>query len=104
MGRNARVLAALTALLVCAVAPSSGSARPRGTATPAAQLQSALLAQINGFRAAHGLVRLTVSGPLTGVADRHSAQMAKLGFFSHDSANGQSFSQRLKQAYSPRGF
>ena len=31
-------------------------------------------------------------------------QMAKLGFFSHDSANGQPFSQRLAQAYSPRGF
>ena len=81
MGRNARVLAALAALLVVAVAPSSGSARPQGTTTPSAQLQSALLAQINGFRAAHGLVRLRVSEPLTGVADRHSAQMAKLGFF-----------------------
>ena len=104
MGRNARVLAALTALLAVAVAPSSGSARPQGTTTPTAQLQSALLAQINGFRAAHGLVRLRVSEPLTGVADRHSAQMAKLGFFSHDSANGQSFSQRLAQVYSPRGF
>jgi uncharacterized protein YkwD len=104
MGRNARVLAALAALLVVAVAPSSGSARPQGTTTPSAQLQSALLAQINGFRAAHGLVRLRVSEALTGVADRHSAQMAKLGFFSHDSANGQSFAQRLKQAYSPRGY
>ena len=104
MGRNARVLAALAALLVVAVAPPSGSARPGGTTTPTAQLQGALLAQINGFRAAHGLVRLKVSGSLTGVADRHSAQMAKLGFFSHDSANGQPFTQRLKQAYSPRGY
>jgi uncharacterized protein YkwD len=104
MGRNARVLAALAALLVVVVAPSSGSASPRGTTSPAAQLQSALLGQINGFRAAHGLARLKVSSPLTGVADRHSAQMAKLGFFSHDSANGQSFSQRLKLAYSPRGY
>ncbi len=104
MGRNARVLAALAALLVVAVAPSSGSARPQRTTTPTAQLQSALLAQINGFRAAHGLVRLKVAGSLTGVAVRHSAQMAKLGFFSHDSANGQSFSQRLAQTYSPRGY
>jgi uncharacterized protein YkwD len=104
MGRNARVLAALTALLACAIAPSPGSARPHGTTAPAAQLQTALLAQINGFRSAHGLVRLKVSGPLTGAADRHSAQMAKRGFFSHDSANGQSFMSRIKQAYSPRGF
>ena len=104
MGRNARVLATLAAVLVCAIAPSSGSAHPHGSTAPAAQLQSALLAQINGFRSRHGLVRLKVSRPLTGVADRHSAQMAKLGFFSHNSANGQSFMQRLRRAYSPRGF
>ena len=104
MGRNSRVLAALAALLLVAVAPSSGSARPSGTAAPAAQLQTALLAQINGFRAAHGLSRLKISGPLAGVADRHSAEMARRGFFSHDSANGQSFTQRLKLAYTPNGY
>ena len=104
MGRNARVLAALAALLVVAVAPTSGSARAPGKTTQVVQLRTALLGQINSFRSAHGLVRLTASDPLTGVADRHSSQMAKLGFFSHDSANGQSFTQRLKQAYSPRGF
>jgi len=68
------------------------------------QVQTALLAQINGFRAAHGLRPLKLNGALVGAADRHSAQMAKLGFFSHNSANGQSFSQRIAQAYSPRGF
>jgi uncharacterized protein YkwD len=104
MGRNARVLAALAALLVVAVAPSSSSARVPGTTTQVARLQTGLLGQINAFRAAHGLVRLKVSAPLTGVADRHSSEMAKRGFFSHDSANGQSFTQRLEQAYSPRGF
>jgi uncharacterized protein YkwD len=101
---NSRILAVLAALLVLVVAPSSGSARARGKTTQMVQLQTALLAQINSFRSAHGLVRLRASAPLTGVADRHSEQMAKLGFFSHDSANGQPFSQRLAQAYSPRGF
>ena len=98
------MLVALAALLVVAVAPSAGSARPSGSTAPVAQLQGALLGQINAFRTAHGLVRLKPSEPLTAVADRHSAQMAKLGFFSHASANGQSFSQRLAQAYSPRGY
>jgi uncharacterized protein YkwD len=101
---NSRMLAVLAALLVAAVAPSSGSAGARGKSTQMVQLQTALLGQINAFRAAHGLVRLSVSGPLTGTAERHSAQMAKLGFFSHSSANGQTFSQRIAQAYSPRGF
>jgi len=104
MRRSARALAALAALLVVVILPSPGSARAPGKTAQVAQLQSALLAQINAFRTAHGLVRLKVSGALTSVADGHSSQMARLGFFSHDSANGQSFSQRIAQAYSPRGF
>ena len=103
MGRSARFVALLAVLLV-AFAPSTGSATPRGTTAPVAQVQAALLAQINSFRAAHGLVPLKVNGALVGAADRHSTQMAKLGFFSHNSANGQSFSQRIAQAYTPRGF
>ncbi len=101
---RARTLTALGLLLFVAFAPSTGSATPRGRTTPVAQVQTALLAQINGFRAAHGLVPLKLNGALVGAADRHSAQMARLGFFSHNSANGQSFSQRIAQAYSPRGF
>jgi uncharacterized protein YkwD len=101
---NSRKLAVLAALLVVVVAPSSGSARPEGTTAPVTELQSALLAQINGFRAAHGLTRLKSSGALTGAADGHSSQMARLGYFSHNSANGQSFSQRVARVYSPRGF
>jgi uncharacterized protein YkwD len=104
MGRSPRILVALAALLVVAILPSPGSAGPRGKTAQVAQLQAALLSQINSFRAAHGLVSLKVSGGLTGAADAHSAQMARLGFFSHNSANGQSFSQRLAQVYSPRGF
>ena len=104
MRAHARTLTLLGLLLLVAFAPSTGSATPRGTTAPVTQVQTALLAQINGFRAAHGLVPLKLNGALVGAADRHSAQMARLGFFSHNSANGQSFSQRIAQAYSPRGF
>jgi uncharacterized protein YkwD len=104
MGRSSRILAALAVLLVVAVLPAPGSARPRGKTAQVVQLQTALLAQINAFRTAHGLVRLKVSVALTGAAGGHSTQMARLGFFSHNSANGQSFSQRIAQAYSSRGF
>jgi uncharacterized protein YkwD len=94
----------LAAAFVVTLAPSAGSARPSGTQTRATQLQVALLAQINSFRAAHGLARLRVSAGLTAAANAHSTQMARLGFFSHNSANGQSFSRRIARSYTPRGF
>jgi uncharacterized protein YkwD len=99
-----RVLALLAAALAVAVAPSAGSAHPSGTQTRATQLQAALLAQINSFRAAHSLARLRVSAGLTAAANAHSTQMARLGFFGHNSANGQSFSRRIARLYTPRGF
>jgi uncharacterized protein YkwD len=98
------IRALLAAILVVAVAPSAGSANARRTTTRATQLQTALLAQINGFRAAHGLTRLRVSPALTAAASGHSTQMARLGYFSHNSANGGSFSQRIAQYYPARGF
>ena len=104
MGRLPRVFALLVAVVVVAVAAAPGSARVRGTQSRSAQLQAALLAQINSFRAAHGLRRLRLSRGLTAVAGAHSAQMARLGFFSHNSANGQSFLQRIARVYTPRGF
>jgi uncharacterized protein YkwD len=104
MRSNTRLLAALAGVLVAVVAPSQGSARPLSSAVPEAALQGALLGQINAFRSTHGLARLRVSGALDAVAGGHSAQMARLGYFSHDSANGQSFSMRIAHAYSPRGY
>jgi Cysteine-rich secretory protein family len=104
MHRNARLLAVLAAVLVVAVAPSSGSAGPRGTMTPATQLQVALLGQINALRSSRGLVRLKLSPALSAAANGHSAQMARLGYFSHNSANGTSFSQRISSFYPARGF
>jgi uncharacterized protein YkwD len=104
MRRNTGVVLAVAAMLVAVSLPSSGSARPRGVTTSSAQLRVALLGQINSFRAAHGLARLRVSRPLTGVAGAHSAQMARVGYFSHDSANGQSFSARISTVYPARGY
>jgi uncharacterized protein YkwD len=99
-----RTLAAIAAVVVAVVAPASSVARPTGSAVPETQLQVALLGQINGFRAAHGLRPLRISSALRSVAGAHSDQMARLGYFSHSSADGQSFSARIAQAYSPRGY
>src|SRR5690349_4329186 len=104
MRSNSRTLAALAAILIAVVAPAQGSARPRSSSLPETQLQAALLGQINAFRAAHGLRSLRISPALTHAATGHSAQMARLGYFSHDSANGQSFSSRIAQFYSLSGY
>lgn len=104
MPRRTGCLVALTAVLAVLVVPSTGSADARGTMAPATKLQTALLNQLNALRAARGLSRLRLSPALTTAANGHSAQMARLGFFSHSSANGTSFSSRIGRYYPSRGF
>ena len=103
MAARSRLLASLAATLVVLVAPSAGSADVR-TMSSSNQLQTALLGQVNTLRAANGLGRLRLSTSLSAAAGRHSTEMARRGYFSHDSANGQSFSTRIAHAYSPRGY
>ena len=62
------------------------------------------MAQINAFRAAHGLSRLQLSTGLNAAAATHSAEMARGGYFGHNSANGRSFSQRVGSFYPARGY
>src|SRR4051794_728290 len=84
--------------------PGSSSAGSRGAVSPAGALQSALVRQVNAFRSVHGLSRLRESRALDAAAYAHSSQMARLGFFSHRSANGRPFSQRIATYYPARGF
>src|SRR3954470_21243582 len=87
--RRTAVLAVALGLLAT---PGSSSAGPRGAVGPASAPQSALVRQVNAFRSAHGLPRLRESRALGAAASAHSSQMARLGFFSHRSAHGPSFS------------
>jgi uncharacterized protein YkwD len=103
MAARSRLLASLAATLVVLVAPSAGSADVR-TMSSSNQLQTALLGQVNALRAANGLGRLRLSTSLSAAAGRHSTEMARRGYFSHDSANGASFSSRIEQFYPLRGF
>jgi uncharacterized protein YkwD len=104
MAANLRMLAGIAAIFVTLVAPSAGSADTRGAMAPATQLQSALLDQVNALRTGHGLARLRLSPALTAAANAHSSEMARLGYFSHNSANGASFSSRVGRFYPMRGF
>jgi uncharacterized protein YkwD len=94
----------LVAVVAVLVVPPSGSARTRSSVSPVGRLGSALVVQLNAFRSAHGLARLRVSRSLSAAAGEHSTQMARLGYFSHDSANGGSFSSRIATYYPARGY
>ena len=104
MVRGTGRIAALAAALLVLAAPGSGSAGSQGAVGPAGRLQAALVEQVNALRTAHGLSRLRASAALAAAAAAHSSQMARLGYFSHNSANGASFSQRLAYYYRARGY
>ena len=94
MAAHVRMLGGLAAILLVLVAPSAGSADTHGAMAPATQLQTELLDQVNTLRTGHGLARLRLSPALTAAANAHSSEMARLGYFSHNSANGASFFSR----------
>jgi uncharacterized protein YkwD len=66
-------------------------------------MRADLAVEINTVRAAHDLRPLRVSLSLVRAADQHTHEMGRVGFFSHDSANGTDFSDRIKRFYRPGG-
>src|SRR5205823_13962967 len=96
--------ASLPATPVVRVIPASSAADRSGAVAPAGQLLTAHIDQVNVLRAGRGLARLRVSPALTAAANAHSTSMAKKGYFSHNSANGASFSQRLAYFYPVSGY
>jgi uncharacterized protein YkwD len=105
--RGALVLAAVVATgssvsaLPVAAAPR---AHADGVVTTMPSLNVQIIAGINAARAQHGLGRLRLSLRLRSAADFHSYEMARLGYFSHDSADGSSPWKRLARFYSPAGY
>jgi uncharacterized protein YkwD len=64
-------------------------------------LDSGIVAGINAARARHGLARLRVSVGLRSAARAHSLDMARHGFFSHDSRDGTAPGDRFARFYGP---
>jgi uncharacterized protein YkwD len=108
MFRRSAPLAALVALACTLAAPAGALVeRPahaarvsRGTSG----LETQVLASVNHVRASHGLVPLRLSARLTAAADQHSQEMARLGYFAHESASGAAFWKRVERYYGPRGY
>ena len=96
---TARCATVLVALLVAAVAAATATAASRQPAAALSPLETSVLADINAFRAQHGLVRLRINPQLTLAAEAHSEQMARDGYFAHESADGSAFWKRLQTFY-----
>ena len=81
-------------------APQSRS-RTRSTT---AVLEESVLVRMNMIRRGRGLRSLRYNSRLAAAADYHSADMARKGYFEHDSANGTAFWRRIERFYPSRGF
>jgi uncharacterized protein YkwD len=99
-GRAWQPLTLLVVLAALAVSPSAASA-PSGPRVTYDALEKAVLGQINAYRRSHGLVPLRLSPQLSAAADQHSTEMARVGYFAHESADGSSFDKRLQRFYPP---
>ena len=99
-------------LLATAVAAPAGArierqARPAGparAATALRALESRVLVDINRVRAQHGLAPLRPSPRLNAAASQHSREMARVGYFSHSSADGGAFWRRIARFYPSNGY
>jgi uncharacterized protein YkwD len=70
-----------------------------------AAIEGALLQLINNMRANHGLHAVKLQSKLDSAAIAHSRQMLSRDYFSHDSAGGASYAQRLRAAgYTRSGY
>ena len=97
----AAIAAVLTAVLVTAPAalPQSSLKVERRAA-----LEAAVVREMNRVRGVHGLRPLRAAPSLRSAARDHSLSMLELGYFSHDSADGTAFSDRIKRHYTSRGW
>ena len=100
--RALRFALVLTALAAAALLADSALATSRSE-TNLTTLNHQVLAAVNQFRAAHGLVALHESKGLDRSARQHSFEMGRLGYFAHNSADGTVFWRRIRHYYSARG-
>jgi uncharacterized protein YkwD len=91
---SAAILATPAGAFVDRAAPTRHTAQ-----TGASALESAVLADVNRVRAQHGLGPLRLSTRLAAAAAQHSREMARRGYFSHESADGSAFWKRVERFY-----
>jgi uncharacterized protein YkwD len=94
------MLAAALAVATLAVTPAFAGSHGRAAGVQrATALETQVLARVNAVRARSGLGPLRQSGQLAAAAAQHSTQMARMGYFSHNSANGAGMAGRVRGYY-----
>jgi uncharacterized protein YkwD len=67
-------------------------------------LEAQVLADLNATRRQRGLSQLRFSSALSRAADSHSRDMARRGYFSHNSPDGSAFWRRVQRFYPSAGY
>jgi uncharacterized protein YkwD len=98
-GRAWKRLCALSLALLALGAPTSAAGTPPRTISAVDALEASVLVELNAVRARHKLAPMRLSSSLSAAANAHSKAMAERGFFSHRSADGTSFWQRVQSYY-----
>jgi uncharacterized protein YkwD len=101
--RVARLVTAVISVVGLWAAAAPAGATSQAPATAMSALEQGVLADVNALRRDHGLASLRLSTKLAAAARAHTVEMAKRGYFSHDSANGTSFDKRIVRYYPLRG-
>jgi uncharacterized protein YkwD len=99
--RTGGVVAVLAVLLFGVLGASASAACSAADVTASQASNSTLvratLCVLNAQRARHHLPRLSLNSKLSSAARRHSQAMVSGKFFSHDSADGSSFLDRIRR-------
>lgn len=88
----------LAACVETATAPAGTGALPVTMMTRTAAPTGGFGAILNETRARHGLAPATPNARLAAAAQAHADDMARQGYFSHDSLDGRSYIDRMRAA------
>jgi uncharacterized protein YkwD len=104
VGKLLALVAAALALTAALAAPAGARVeRANHVSATNAALASQLVSDVNRLRRAHGLSPLRISTKLSAAATQHTQEMARLGYFSHESADGSAFWRRVQHYYGSSG-
>ena len=104
MTRRSILIGLATVLLAAGAAfPATAGRSAPASATALSGLELRVLEQLNVVRREHGLRELRPSAELAAAARSHSFEMVERGYFSHSSADGSQYWQRIARDYPRAG-
>jgi uncharacterized protein YkwD len=99
-----RLLVIFLCALAALLAAGAPAAPERAVRAEHAGIAGVLVHRINGLRANHGLAPVRPAPALRLAALAHTRNLVRRGAFTHDSADGSSFSNRIARFYGQHGF